>query len=455
MIVRSPWKKMSDNNNNPDLSAEERKKKRLDAWRQKQQQQQVQKIEQPKIKLSISLSNKKKKALSSTRKQKSFNPLVSSGASIFQDDESIGKKTKRLGLPLNIESPQSIKANSIITDTLGLNESQSVRKRRWDNVAETGNKSTHSKAPVNVTADALDQFMEKLQAGALGVVHSSVGEDDLAIDVGGSFVVDTYRAKNLSISGGAITAEDLEKIHNGIKKSDTTAQGTTGAGLPLYNPNEWLSDATDNEDDEKEEQARRELIEALKKEKTFTSKPLDQDVNNAMKPAQLAAEVKSEKTRREERLRELESEAEKARKVSLHNEPDVGRYLYDDIESGVMEEAERNLDAAKAAPDALTVLAELNKKKEIQAVDHSSIEYLSFTKNLYRVPRALASLKHEDIIDRRAKLKVRVRGHGAPAPLENFEQGGLSEAVLSILRSQSILEPYPIQAQCIPCIMGK
>ena len=50
-----------------------------------------------------------------------------------------------------------------------------------------------------------------------------------------------------------------------------------------------------------------------------------------------------------------------------------------------MEEAERNLDAEMTAPDALTVLAELNKKKELKAVNHFLIDYIDFKKNLYVV----------------------------------------------------------------------
>lgn len=153
-------------------------------------------------------------------------------------------------------------------------------------------------------------------------------------------------------------------------------------------------------------------------------------------------------------MRELEREAEEARKRAEASEaPELGR-LYNDTEGGVMEEAERNLDAAMAAPDALQVLAELNKKKELKAVDHSKIEYITFKKNLYIVPRALANLSHDEVINRRAKLKVRVRGHGAPSPVSSFEQCGLSERIMKVMEKQNITTPFPVQAQCIPCIMA-
>lgn len=456
------YNRMNENNVDPILAIEERKRKRLETWRLKQQlqQQQLEAQNQPKPKVSISLSKakhkSKSKSKSSTRILNFSNPLFSKEfEDDFEDDRNNingpGKK-RHLDL-LQLDSLMKTNDSNILTSE---GSSQQGRKRRWDNVGESSRVANASNTSNDSAPDVLDQFMEKLQAGASGVIQSTLGGDQLDVDVSGSFVRNTRTDVLPGVSGGHISAEELLTYQN--LKMKASASKNESNEDPLYNPSDWLSDATDNEDDEKEEQGRRDFIEALKQEKP-TNAPIQQleeyDIEETSpRPAQLAAEVKSEKSRREEHLRELELEAEKARKSSQNNEPELGRYLYDDLESGVVEEAERNLVAAKAAPDALTVLAELNKKKEIQAVDHSLIEYMPFTKNLYRVPRALATLKHEDVIDRRAKLKVRVRGHGAPAPLQSFEQAGLSEAILSILLDQGINEPYPVQAQCIPSIMG-
>ena len=167
----------------------------------------------------------------------------------------------------------------------------------------------------------------------------------------------------------------------------------------------------------------------------------------------LASEVKNEKSRREQKFKDLKREAEKARNVAeKQGAPEIGR-LYNDIEGGVMEEAERNLDAAMAAPDALQVLAELNKKKELKSVDHSCVDYIPFKKNLYIVPRVLAKLSSDEVANVRGKLKVKIRGRGAPAPVSTFEQCSLSERIMKILEKQGIQRPFPIQAQCLPCIM--
>jgi ATP-dependent RNA helicase DDX46/PRP5 len=259
----------------------------------------------------------------------------------------------------------------------------------------------------------------------------------------------TKPLKLVASSGGVITAEQL----------------LLDSQPPLYTPNDWMSDAaaaSEEEDDEEEQAKRRAMIEALKvapvpgleppRPSSYDDSPDDE--NWPHRPVQLAAEVKSEKSRREEHMRELERQAEEARVLAEKAAaPELGR-LFNDVESGVMEEAERDLAAAQAAPDALQVLAELNKKKELAAVDHTKVDYLPFTKNLYRVPRSLASLSNDEVVDRRAKLKVRVRGHGAPAPVSTFEECGLSEKVLKVLATQNIHAPVPVQAQCIPCIMA-
>ncbi len=155
-------------------------------------------------------------------------------------------------------------------------------------------------------------------------------------------------------------------------------------------------------------------------------------------------------------MQDLKKQAADALKASTKaSQPDIGRIYYSDVESGVMEEAERTLNVVNAASvDALEVLAELNKKKELKAVDHSALEYISIRKNLYIVPRSVANLTSDQIMERRAKFKIRVRGKGAPAPVETFEECGLSERILNILKRMKIEKPFAVQAQCVPCIMA-
>lgn len=152
----------------------------------------------------------------------------------------------------------------------------------------------------------------------------------------------------------------------------------------------------------------------------------------------------------------MKRDAEEAHRASARaSQPNIGRIYYSDVESGVMEEAARTLDVVNAASvDALEVLADLNKKKELKAVDHSILEYLQIKKNLYLVPRSIASLTADQVMERRAKFKIRVRGKGAPAPVATFEECGLSERILQILKKMKVEKPFAVQSQCLPCIMA-
>ena len=210
-------------------------------------------------------------------------------------------------------------------------------------------------------------------------------------------------------------------------------------------------------DNEEEEKARRAFLEALKKSAPISTAmkdatPSATDQAQAHAKPQIKSEVLSEKHRREERLRRLADEALSARRRA-QQPTETGR-MYNDGEGGVMEEAERTLGVLTAAPDALEVLAELNKKKELKAVDHAQVDYLQIRKNLFVVPRGLANLSEGAVDERRAELHIRVRGRGAPAPITTFRECGLSERILAVLASQNIDQPFPVQAQCLPCIMA-
>ena len=423
-------------------SALERKRKRLAAWKLKKQQQQQPATPvpappppppAPKVSLTLKATPISKSTVTKKKKPKS----VSINA--FGDSDSDGEQGKKDSVPAS----SSLKRKSVFdveqeeqqrqrhqktSEDEDSKPKRKKRKGRWDNAPK-------EQAPV--VKDALDEFMDKLRSGTHSVIEvgGSAAEGGFKIDTGGSM------------------------LHSGPKSMTTVdEQGKKSTTSQVYQPSDWLSDAP-TDDEEQEERARRALVEALKAQPVSATLPRneeyeDEDEVGVPKPAQLAAEVRSEKARREQRLLELERQAAEARSSAESSEqPQFGR-LYMDSEGGVMEEAERNLDAAKATPDALVVLAELNKKKELKAVDHSKIDYMPFQKNLYRVPRLLAHLSQEDIISRRAKLKVRVRGHGAPAPVSTFEECGLSERVLQVLNSQDIDQPFPVQAQCIPCIMA-
>jgi hypothetical protein len=492
-------------------SAAERKRKRLEAWRKRQQtsQEDVAPVPTPApaIKVSLSLSAAvAKKMRNKMKKESSSKPVLTTkppsnpfGAIDDDDDDADddsgdeargkrGKLTVGLGFTLLDEEPTSTArtvaaGNGAVVNIIseGTEPPKKRRKKgRWDAGPGTNTKTATSDKlafdkPPSVSStndasvgDALDKFMEKLEAGALGAVTTQVssgGAELLSIDVGGSMmrVPKLQKQPDPTLSGGVITSEQIAKLSGSSTTTRNVSKNKQANPDALYTASDWESDAqsgagTASEaetDDEEEEKARRAFIEALK---SAPGPPASHDENSVrsdeIKKPSLAAEVKDEKNRREQMLRDLEREAEEARTLAEKSAaPDLGR-LYNDAEGGIMEEAERNLDAAMATPDALQVLAELNKKKELKSVDHSKIDYIPFKKNLYIVPRTLADLSRDDVADLRAKLKVKVRGHGAPAPVSSFEHCGLSERILKVLERQGIMKPFPVQAQCIPCIMA-
>jgi hypothetical protein len=258
----------------------------------------------------------------------------------------------------------------------------------------------------------------------------------------------------LSNAPVATSSSSSRKTAN-YNAAETTLGIATAAAAVGYTYSDWESDApatpynqggdeTDGQetdvDDEEEERARREFIDALKRsappDPTSTSAVSsttngggnnNNDGEDGDDEYETKSEVRSEKERREDAVRQLSVEADRLRRQT-HVAVDVGR-IYNDGEGGVMEEAERTLAALTAAPDALEVLAEMNKKKELRSVDHESVDYLPVRKNLYIVPRSLASLTPTEVAERRARLGVKVRGKGAPAPLSKFGEAELSDRI--------------------------
>lgn len=474
-----------------DQSAAERKRKRLEAWRKRQEQKEIggfhaldpssssappngdggggsndNSKSKPKVKIGLGLGNIKR------RKKKKANFAVEGGL----DDDAEGESKKGGLLPLlmaeelggsgdgrqpQLLPPPPSSGKDDVTHSMngsdtvaGANASadSSPKKRRrrgWDvkkeqptqQVAPLVSASAPTSNEEDGVNDALDTFMMKLEAG-------SAATDDHDVEM----KEETNKNKfNIDSSGSMVRM--VRKSNNNSDKPSISVKSST-----TYTHSDWESDAPSTPlpesevetDDEEEEKARRAFIEALKK--TKAPRVLDKEDGDEVDEYETKREVKSEKERREDAVKLLEKEANSVRK-SAFVAIDTGR-MYNDDEGGVMEEAERTLAALTAAPDALEVLAEMNKKKELRSVDHGSVEYLPIRKNLYIVPPSLAKLTSIEVAERRAKLKVKVRGRGAPAPVETFHEAGLSERITSILDSKGIVKPFPVQAQCLPCIMA-
>lgn len=96
------------------------------------------------------------------------------------------------------------------------------------------------------------------------------------------------------------------------------------------------------------------------------------------------------------------------------------------------------------------------KKKRLvyEKIDHSKVTYHEFRKNLYiEVPELERMTQQEVNAIRRSLGNIRIRGKHCPKPIRSWGQCGLSHTLLEQIRKLGYIEPTPIQAQGIPCIM--
>lgn len=94
-------------------------------------------------------------------------------------------------------------------------------------------------------------------------------------------------------------------------------------------------------------------------------------------------------------------------------------------------------------------------KKRYEKVDHSSINYNPFQKNIYIEVPEISSMTHSEVASLRRLLgNIRVRGRGCPRPVTSWSQCGLSSLTLHTLQRCNYKVPTPIQAQAIPSIMS-
>lgn len=397
--------------------AQQQKQQRLAAWRQKQQKaSQVWK--------SLSIDSKKQ-----TRKRL---PPVLVSASVFGEEEDDEVAIDAVVFPS--------KKDELVIEAVNV---LPRKKRRWDtaNVAQADREPLLQPNELAHLEDSLDQFMEQLQAVAAEEAAPPLG--DHIIHFSGSVQ---------QVQAASIDPQPL-------KASNTAA---------IYNPSDWLSDANPEEsggedDEDKEEESRWALIRALKEEApTNLAKESSMEAATTEETTTSKAEQLSFKEQHQVLLHDLAEAAQQVRAIEASGIVDIGREFFQP-DDGIVEEAIREYEAAQQQPDsAIWMWNEThNKKKELASSNPSTAsstskkEYPPFVKNIYRIPPAVAALAATAVTNRRAQLKIRVRGLQVPAPVLQFHEMGLPASVEQYMTEQQhITTPYPIQAQCIPCILA-
>eukprot|EP00958_Prasinococcus_capsulatus_P022926 scaffold3307_cov371-Prasinococcus_capsulatus_cf.AAC.2 len=96
-----------------------------------------------------------------------------------------------------------------------------------------------------------------------------------------------------------------------------------------------------------------------------------------------------------------------------------------------------------------------SKMEKLGTVDHAQVEYAAFRKNFYIESKEISRMSEEDVKAYREMLgHIKIRGKNCPRPIKTWNQCGLPNRVLEVIRQHNFKQPLPIQAQAMPAIMG-
>ncbi|KAG0575605.1 hypothetical protein KC19_5G016100 [Ceratodon purpureus] len=94
------------------------------------------------------------------------------------------------------------------------------------------------------------------------------------------------------------------------------------------------------------------------------------------------------------------------------------------------------------------------KAEKLAIVDHSKIQYPTFRKNFYIEVKEISRMTLEEAAAYRKELELKIRGKDVPRPLKTWNQTGLNNKVLDVIKKAGFEKPMPIQAQALPIIMS-
>ncbi|CEG37045.1 dead box rna helicase rcf1 [Plasmopara halstedii] len=150
----------------------------------------------------------------------------------------------------------------------------------------------------------------------------------------------------------------------------------------------------------------------------------------------------------EKREYEEKHKFEATRVESMGNDT-TGR-LYQGLEEDIIGEDSQLVDQRSA----LEILQDQQKKREINPVDHSRINYLPLQKFFYVVPKEIKDQSEEEVEIQRNECEIKVRGKKCPRPLQKWNQCGFSVRMLQLIKKHGYKEPFAIQKQALPAIMS-
>lgn len=291
------------------------------------------------------------------------------------------------------------------------------------------------KAPVLNSSSGMSAHSSSLQSkNTVKVSDAQMDEEEDniedALDLHGSHVSNSVHHN----SNHVITLEEIMKNLN--QEQQQSRRG-------------WESDAVDSGVNSPEHSSRKIVISTGESETEREAR----EVREHKEFVDAIRKAREEEGKALQRLQKLEEEQEqnllKRNRDGKSKGEELGRVFVEDDDIDLLDEFE---DQQKRR-SALELLEEAKKGKVLRPIDHSKIQYLSFRKNLYVVPRPLAKLSSEELATRREDLHIKVHGNGCPPPVETWEQCGLSDRILDCIYKNNLTEPFAIQKQAIPAIM--
>lgn len=296
--------------------------------------------------------------------------------------------------------------------------------------------STSSQYETDADADDTQDEEDFLKS----VVRFNNGEPDFATANSASAsnaitLSDILRSLNAQADVDSNSNAVIPQVTRTAAKINSTAVGWESDASTVIDTADSTSGYDEGIDDAEEERQRREFMAAMKHKQAGIGLGMDIDSGVGIERPDAAIKMGN-------------VHASSEMKVTTNT---VGDVLYES-EGDVMEALEQ-LESQAKRPTSLELLEESKKGKELKPIDHSTIDYMPFRKNLYIVPKSLARLTDQEVRVKRECLSVKVRGLGCPAPVDNWEQCGLSDRLLDALMKNSITSPFAIQKQSIPALM--
>lgn len=117
---------------------------------------------------------------------------------------------------------------------------------------------------------------------------------------------------------------------------------------------------------------------------------------------------------------------------------------------------EEKITSAPTPADFFLKMEKITKKRQLQPIDHSKVEYKPFRKSFYIESEEIKEMSEEDVeLLKKSMGEIKIRGVDCPRPIMNWYQCGLSDKILNILVDKCSFEsPFAIQCQAIPIIMS-